>query len=520
MDVVATHARRRRLGPGRRAAPRHLARAARGGPEPARRAQAPRLPDARRARQGAQEGRPEEGPQAAAVLASARAATPRRGPQALRDRRRPRRRRRVPHGRAGPGARRAPRPRASPADAPAGPGHPRHARVRRDARGGARRGRRRGRRRRAARRRAADARRAAARSRRYGFDLGVVISASHNPYRDNGIKFFGADGFKLSDAAEAEIEARLEREPRRRRARSGACAQLHGALEDYLRELHDALRRPRPDRRRRRCSTAPTARPTAPRPRSSGAWAPRSTSIADEPDGRNINDGCGSTHLDALAARVAAGGARRSASRSTATATACWPSTATGEVVDGDELIALAALHLRDAGRSRRRRGRDGDDELRLPHRDARGGHRGRHHARRRPLRARGAARARLGARRRAVGPHHRHGLRALGRRDRRRAADARGARTAATSPTASAMEKLPQRLVNVRVADRDARDGRAGVARGRRARGRGARGPRPRPRAPERHRAARPRDGRGADRARRPTRCATASSPRSRPAR
>src|SRR6185436_2156582 len=60
-------ARRRRVLAGRRAAPRHLARPARGRPESARRAQAPRLPDARRARQGAQEGRSEEGPQAAAV---------------------------------------------------------------------------------------------------------------------------------------------------------------------------------------------------------------------------------------------------------------------------------------------------------------------------------------------------------------------------------------------------------------------------------------------------------------------
>ena len=49
---------------------------------------------------------------------------------------------------------------------------------------------------------------------RYGLDLGVVISASHNPYRDNGIKFFGGDGFKLSDETEAEIEERA----RRRRA--------------------------------------------------------------------------------------------------------------------------------------------------------------------------------------------------------------------------------------------------------------------------------------------------------------
>ena len=43
---------------------------------------------------------------------------------------------------------------------------------------------------------------------RYGFDLAAVLSASHNPYQDNGIKFFGGDGFKLSDATEAEIEAR------------------------------------------------------------------------------------------------------------------------------------------------------------------------------------------------------------------------------------------------------------------------------------------------------------------------
>ena len=48
---------------------------------------------------------------------------------------------------------------------------------------------------------------------RYGFDLAAVISASHNPYRDNGIKFFGADGFKLSDATEEAIEDRLEEQP-------------------------------------------------------------------------------------------------------------------------------------------------------------------------------------------------------------------------------------------------------------------------------------------------------------------
>ena len=72
---------------------------------------------------------------------------------------------------------------------------------------------------------------------RYGFDLGVVLSASHNPYRDNGIKFFGGDGFKLSDATELEIEALLDApQPG---PRLGRVRRFHGALEDYLRALHE-----------------------------------------------------------------------------------------------------------------------------------------------------------------------------------------------------------------------------------------------------------------------------------------
>src|SRR3984957_1852169 len=71
--------------------------------------------------------------------------------------------------------------------------------------------------------------------RRHGLDLGAVISASHNPYEDNGIKLFAADGFKLSDDTEHAIEARLG-EPQVSPARIGHVRRLHGALEDYLRE--------------------------------------------------------------------------------------------------------------------------------------------------------------------------------------------------------------------------------------------------------------------------------------------
>src|SRR5437762_3942195 len=69
---------------------------------------------------------------------------------------------------------------------------------------------------------------------RYGFDLAAVISASHNPYRDNGIKFFGADGFKLSDATEEAIEKLLDDAPSA--AGIGRIRALHGTEEDYLRE--------------------------------------------------------------------------------------------------------------------------------------------------------------------------------------------------------------------------------------------------------------------------------------------
>ena len=185
---------------------------------------------------------------------------------------------------------------------------------------------------------------------RYGLDLGVVISASHNPYRDNGIKFFGGDGFKLSDETETEIEAALD-EPRGEHARASArVRRLHGALEDYLRGAARALRRPRPAAAARSCSTAPTAPPTAPRRRSSAASAPRSSVLAAEPDGRNINDGCGSTHVERLADTMTKGG-HDVGFAFDGDGDRMLAVDRNGTVVDGDELIALAALHLRAADR-------------------------------------------------------------------------------------------------------------------------------------------------------------------------
>jgi phosphoglucosamine mutase len=187
---------------------------------------------------------------------------------------------------------------------------------------------------------------------RYGFDLAAVISASHNPFADNGIKFFGSDGFKLSDADEASIETLLDEHGAQAPAvpaAIGRVRQLHGTLEDYLRELqtrfgaldlsgvdvvldcaHGATYQAAPEAFRRLGATV--------------------TVLADEPDGRNINAGCGSTHLDLLIQTVHEGGHDLGFAFD-GDGDRVLAVDRHGVVVDGDELIALAALSLRERGR-------------------------------------------------------------------------------------------------------------------------------------------------------------------------
>jgi phosphoglucosamine mutase len=182
---------------------------------------------------------------------------------------------------------------------------------------------------------------------RYGFDLAAVISASHNPYRDNGIKFFGADGFKLSDATEEAIEELLEAPSAA--AGIGRVRAMHGTEEDYLRELHTRFAdldlsavNVLLD-----CANGATYAAAPEIFRRLGATV---TAIADTPDGRNINAGCGSTHVDALAAAVAEGG-HDAGFAFDGDGDRVLAVDRNGVIVDGDELIALAALHLRGAGR-------------------------------------------------------------------------------------------------------------------------------------------------------------------------
>jgi phosphoglucosamine mutase len=181
---------------------------------------------------------------------------------------------------------------------------------------------------------------------RYSFDLAVVLSASHNPYQDNGIKFFGGDGFKLSDAVELEIEGMLGA-PQANRA-MGRVRRFHGALEDYLRALHERFldldlsgRRILLD-----CANGSTYEAAPEIFRRLGAHV---DVMAAAPDGRNINAGCGSTHLDSIRAAMA-DGAHDTGFAFDGDGDRVLAVDRTGTVVDGDELIALAAKHLEVAG--------------------------------------------------------------------------------------------------------------------------------------------------------------------------
>jgi phosphoglucosamine mutase len=179
--------------------------------------------------------------------------------------------------------------------------------------------------------------------RRHQLALAAVISASHNPYEDNGIKLFAADGFKLHDDTEHEIEAALDQPPAVP-DRIGRVRRLNGALEDYLRALHERFAALDLSGRRilLDCANGATFRAAPEIFRRLGAEV---ETMADEPDGRNINDGCGSTHMDAVLERARAGG-YEVAFAFDGDGDRVLAVDGAGDVVDGDELVALAALHL------------------------------------------------------------------------------------------------------------------------------------------------------------------------------
>ncbi|MGB0890263.1 MAG: phosphoglucosamine mutase [Solirubrobacterales bacterium] len=182
----------------------------------------------------------------------------------------------------------------------------------------------------------------------FGFDLVAVVSASHNPFSDNGIKFFGSAGLKLTDESEAAIERLIENGELPSDG-DGSITELHHAEDDYVRALRSRFADLDLTGMRIALDTAHGATyRVAPRVmRELGADV---EVLFDDPDGTNINADCGSTHMQAIVDLV---GSREfdAGFAFDGDGDRMLAVDGDGRVVDGDELIALAALHLRESGR-------------------------------------------------------------------------------------------------------------------------------------------------------------------------
>ncbi|NED94372.1 phosphoglucosamine mutase [Phytoactinopolyspora alkaliphila] len=179
-------------------------------------------------------------------------------------------------------------------------------------------------------------------------ELGVMLSASHNPMPDNGIKFFSKGGHKLEDALEDAIEARL-REPWKRPTGAGVGRVLDypEGLETYVAHVvgsapyrldglkvvvdcaHGAAYQAAPEVLRRLGADVVT--------------------VCAEPDGLNINDGCGSTHMDSLVETVVEVGADAGIAHD-GDADRCLAVDAAGQIVDGDQILAILAAGMHEDG--------------------------------------------------------------------------------------------------------------------------------------------------------------------------
>ena len=182
-------------------------------------------------------------------------------------------------------------------------------------------------------------------------DVGIMISASHNPHHDNGIKFFGPDGFKLSDEAEKEIEAIIDGEILPVKAENiGRAKRIDDGRFRYAERVKSTF--PQGMRLDGLKVVIDCANGAAHRVAPEVLWELGATVIpvGVSPDGYNINDGCGSTHTD-LAAEVIR--------REGADVGICLDGDAdrvmildeSGKVADGDQLMALMAGRWADQGR-------------------------------------------------------------------------------------------------------------------------------------------------------------------------
>ncbi|HLU96077.1 MAG TPA: phosphoglucosamine mutase [Thermobifida alba] len=180
-----------------------------------------------------------------------------------------------------------------------------------------------------------------------GADFGVMLSASHNPAPDNGIKFFARGGHKLSDEVEDEIERRLGSPAAGATGTDvGRVTDASDGAERYIDHLVGSL----PHRLDGLkvvvdCANGAAVGIAPEALRRAGAEV---VAIGNSPDGFNINEGCGSTHLDALRAAVLEHGADAGIAHD-GDADRCLAVAADGSVIDGDQIMAILALELHEA---------------------------------------------------------------------------------------------------------------------------------------------------------------------------
>ncbi len=180
--------------------------------------------------------------------------------------------------------------------------------------------------------------------------MGAVVSASHNPYTDNGIKLFARGGTKLSDDVEAEIESELDRldGPGDAAAARAGAVTVESDHGPYVHHVLGLLGGRRLDGLKVVLDCAHGAG-TVVAPEVLRATGADVTVIADRPDGRNINLSCGATHPATVAAAVAEHGADAGIALD-GDADRLIAVDHTGAIVDGDHLIAICAGDLRDRG--------------------------------------------------------------------------------------------------------------------------------------------------------------------------
>lgn len=188
----------------------------------------------------------------------------------------------------------------------------------------------------------------------YNADAGVMISASHNTVEYNGIKLFSSEGFKLPDSVEEEIESlildRTVEIPLRNGTDVGRITRLSNGTNDYIQHIRDCAGAGHyAGDSRRFCFDCANGSSAATARKLFAYLGEGCEFIADEPDGTNINDNCGSTHIDQLCEYVKNGGMAAGFAFD-GDADRCLAVDENGNVIDGDRIIAVLAKYMKQKG--------------------------------------------------------------------------------------------------------------------------------------------------------------------------